>query len=106
MKEIRYTCLAVNFLEEINDEYGSNVDDLKEDLLEKFRPKVYSKSDIDKITLVVGFDLWKGMIWCDYDRWELEDWKTSGIPRIISKIPAIAKAVLAKRILRITNVFS
>ena len=53
------------------------MDELKEKLVEKFKQNVYPRSAIDKMTLVIGFDLWKGMIWCDYDIWQKEDWKTS-----------------------------
>lgn len=77
MKEVRYSCLAVDYLDEINDQNGKNLDDIKEKLVEKFKPKAYLKREIDYISASIGFDLWKGMVWCDYERWHEEGWSTS-----------------------------
>jgi hypothetical protein len=77
MKEAKYTCLAVNYLDEINDAHGNSLDETKELLLRKLRSKVLSKSEIDKISSVLGFDVWRGMVWCDTDIWLLKKHTTS-----------------------------
>lgn len=74
--EIKYSCLAPNYLEVINDEEGENLDDFKNQMFAKLEPKIFTKAEIDSITKDFEFDVWKAFHWIDHE-WEKEEMKTS-----------------------------
>lgn len=62
----RYHCLGINYLDVIEID-GENLDEVKEELFAKFQQvkKIYTKVDIQKMTDLLGYDIWRSFIWID-----------------------------------------
>jgi hypothetical protein len=62
-----YECIAPNYLQEIMDKEGDLWDGIKETMFEKFKGRFYTKPQIKAMSEQFGFNVWKGMIWCEKD---------------------------------------